>query len=242
MVPSNNRAVVVLAAFDYESLQLTLLALEHTLDASETVVVVLNGRKSYPAEKVERVARTWAAGHPATRFVVRPLCAGSEPWWALTEVLSQYGPLQGVEYICKIDDDVLPVRKGWLPRLAAAYEGLAPGRNLAFVTGLINNNSWGFNELVDLYGKRDEYAHQFNYTSIAGEYNERRAAPGVIDTGAGGTVWQYPYLAWWIHQWTSLKLPQFVERTAGLGLKEVPVETHYSIGCIYFRKSYWLGV
>jgi hypothetical protein len=237
------RALVILAAYDYESLQVTLQSLESTVNAGEKIVVVLNGKRLNTAsEKTERVARIWAAKDPSNRFAMRPLASGKSAFRALTEAFTQYEPLQGVDYICKIDDDLVPLKNGWLDNISDTYHSLEKEHNLGFVTGLINNNCWGFGELVDLFNKRNEYEHAFNYTSISGDQGEKRIGRCTIDTGKCGTVWNYPYMAWWIHQWTSLQPKKFVEKTSGLGLKQIPPELLYSIGCIYFEKSFWLSL
>jgi len=240
---TNNRALVVLAAYDYEALALTLQTLEHTLSPEELVVVVINGKRhSIAGEKTERVAREWAARNPKHRFAVRPLSCGKAAYHGLTEIMANYEPLRNVQFICKIDDDIIALRKGWMDRLANAYAQQAQTQKVGFVTGLINNNCWGFTELVDIFGKKEEYTHIHNYTSLAGDFGERKVAPGVIDTGMGGTVWNYPYLAWWIHQWTTLKPEDFIARTEGLGLKQIDRLTHYSIGCVFFEKKFWLDM
>lgn len=42
MNPSS-RALIILASYDFESLQLTLRSLTHTVDKNEKIVVILNG-------------------------------------------------------------------------------------------------------------------------------------------------------------------------------------------------------
>jgi hypothetical protein len=237
------RALVILAAYDYESLQITLQSLENTVDASEKIVVVLNGKRLNTAsEKTERVARVWAAKNPVNRFAIRPLSCGKSAFRGLTEAFTSYGPLQDVDYICKIDDDLIPLKKGWLDNISKTYHSLENDHNLGFVTGLINNNCWGFGELVDLYNKQPEYDQAFNYTSISGDQGENRVAECSFDIGKCGTVWNYPYIAWWIHQWTSLQPKTFIEKTSTLGIKQIPADVLYSIGCIYFSKSFWLSL
>ncbi|GAB4093627.1 hypothetical protein [Flaviaesturariibacter terrae] len=237
-----NRALVLLAAYDYESLAITLQSLPHTVDPAEKIVVVVNGRRGHIAgEKTERVAREWALEAP-NRYVVRPLRSGLSAYQALTEAFAHYEPLKNVQYICKIDDDLIPLRRGWVDRLDAAYGELSAQGPVGFVTGLINNNSWGFAELVTIFGREEEYKRQFDYVHVAGDSAERRIAPGAIDTGVGGSVWTYPYLAWWIHQWTTLQPAQFVAGTQGGGRKQIPADIHYSIGCIFFEKSFWLSM
>lgn len=236
------RALVVLAAFDYESLQLTLKSLDHTVDAEEKIVVILNGKRNFASEKTERIAREWASKNTATRFVVRPLSAGSEPYFGVTEILRNYEPLKDVHHICKIDDDIIPLKKGWLDTLSKAYGELSEKRKMGFVTSLINNNCWGFPQLIDLFDKRAEYERMYDYATLAGELLERKIPAKQIDFGLNGTILQYPYLAWWIHQWTSLNIAEFIDKTNLLPYQQIPDAAHYSIGCIYFDREYWLSI
>ncbi len=236
------RAVVVLAAFDYESLQITLKSLDHTVDAGEKIVVILNGKRNFASEKIERIARAWASKNTINRFVVRPLSAGSEPYFGLTEIIKNYEPLKDVQHICKIDDDIIPLKKGWVDNLSNAYGELSKKRKIGFVTGLINNNCWGFPQLIDLFDKRAEYETMYNYQTLAGELLERKVPPKQIDIGLNGTIVQYPFLAWWIHQWTSLNIAAFIDKTNLLPYQQIADATHYSIGCIYFDKEYWLSI
>jgi hypothetical protein len=243
MSNTKDRAVVILAAYDYESLQITLQSLEHSVDATEKIVVVLNGKRLNTAsEKTERVARTWAAKDPLHRFAVRPLSSGKSALRALTETLQNFEPLENVRYICKVDDDLIPLKKNWVNTLADAYHSLSANKNMGFVTGLINNNCWGFAELINIYNKQPAYNDIANYATTSGIRGENKVEKHTIDTGMCGTVWNYPYMAWWIHQWTSLQTKSFIEKTAGLPLKQVPADTHYSIGCIFFEKALWLSL
>jgi len=236
------QAIVVLASYDFESLQLTLLALEHTVEEEVPIVVILNGANSIAASKVEIVARRWAATKPALRSVIRPLSYGQKPLFALQEVIRNLPLLHDVDRICKIDDDVIPLKRGWLTRLAQCYEEKVKmnNQNLGFITGLLNNNCWGFGELVELAGKNEEYRQIMNYPSVAGCNRERIVQPGEIDQGMCGTVWQYPYLARWIHSWTSVTPENFIALTANQPDKEISLDIHYSIGCIYSPKDLWL--
>lgn len=242
MPHKSERALVILAAFDFESLQLTLQSLEHTIDRDETVVVILNSKGTLPAARVERVARAWAAKNHQYRHVVRPINAGSPPFDAFTETFKNFEPFKKVKYICKIDDDLIAIRKGWLDRLATVYEDLSKSKKIGFVTGLINNNNWGFKQLVEVFGKKDEYGRIMNYDYISGNKNEKRIPAGEIDDNIAGTMWQSPYAAWWVHQWTSNNLHEYVSKTESLGLKQIPFDVHYSIGCIYFERDYWLSL
>lgn len=242
MIDYSERALIILVSYEYESLQLTLKALNHTLNSLEKVVIILNGRSNYSGMLVERICREWAALDHIHRFVVRPLCAGEKAYWAIKEILEEFEPIKNTKYICKIDDDIIPLKKDWMNSLANAYSLQETfGGNTGFVTGLINNNNWGFAELIDIFNKREEYGQINNYKSLS----ESLSGGGIINekeiaNGAFGSVWKHPYLAWWIHQWTSLCPNDFINKTMDLGLKEIPEDIHYSIGCIFFEKSFWL--
>ena len=95
-----------MAAYDFESLQLTLLALNHTVEERVPIVIILNGENSIAASKVEIVARRWVAKQPLLRKVVRPLSCGQKPIFAIQETLRNFSFLKDVDYICKLDDDV----------------------------------------------------------------------------------------------------------------------------------------
>lgn len=237
MIDYSQRALIILVSYEYESLQLTLRALNHTLSPEEKVVIILNGRPNYSGALVERICREWATFDQSHRFVVRPLCAGGKAYWAIKEILEEFEPIKKTKYICKIDDDIIPLKKDWMNNLANTYESLEEsGENVGFITGLINNNNWGFAELINIFDKKEEYGQISNYKSLAGKdiINEKEIA-----TGAFGSVWKYPYLAWWLHQWTSLCPNDFINKTINLGVKEIPENIHYSIGCIFFEKTFW---
>ncbi len=75
-----NTILLILASYDYESLQTTLNSLDHTLLNKERVIIILNGNTSLPSRIVEYVARKWSAKKPETRFVIRPLASPVEPF------------------------------------------------------------------------------------------------------------------------------------------------------------------
>ena len=89
-VTVSNRAVIVLAAYDYEALNLTLNMLDITLDPNEKIVVILNGKRCFNGEMVERIARDWAILHKKNRHVIRPLCSGGDAFFAIEEVLAKF--------------------------------------------------------------------------------------------------------------------------------------------------------
>ncbi|RZK11108.1 MAG: hypothetical protein EOO46_07975 [Flavobacterium sp.] len=231
-----NRVVLLLAAYDFESLHLTLESLNHTLDYDENVVIVLNGKRGIRSSIVEEVAREWCQ-QSENRYVVKPLNYGLDAYNSISEVIHKFPLLQNVEFICKIDDDLIPVKKGWVDNLHQAYLKLEKQyREIGFVTSLINNNAWGFKRLIDIYKKKEEYEDIMNFESHS--YDGIVNAKGIAE-GRLGSVWQYPYLAKWVHTWTLYSIKDFIAKTADLGIEEIGLDTYYSIGCIFFRKSLW---
>lgn len=234
-----NVVLLVLASDNFESLQLTLRSLDHTLINEEKVVVILNGNNSLNARIVEFVAQKWCREKPDLRFAVRPLCAPAKPFYAIKEIIANSRHFKDAEYVCKIDDDIIPLKSNWLQVLANHYASLSKELNIGFVTGLINNNCWGFKELVFIYNKKTEYSQIHSYNTVAGWQGVRTIKPGEIDDGDFGTIWHYPFIARWVHEWTSVHIDEFLQKTAGLNLKQIPLETYYSIGCILFKKEFW---
>lgn len=232
----DKRVVLLLAAYDYESLHLTLESLSHTIDEDEKVVIVLNGRRGIRSSLVEDVARTWSA-KGKNRHVVKPLNYGLDAYTSISEVIEKFSIIKNAEFICKIDDDLIPLRKNWVDRLHQAYIDLEKKHNeIGFVTSLINNNSWGFKRLIDIYEKQNEYEDIMNFESHS---STGIVAAAKIGESGMGTVWHYPYLAKWIHNWTLCAIEDYLQKTSKLGIEEVGLDIHYSIGCIFFRKELW---
>jgi hypothetical protein len=234
-----NRVLLLLAAYDFESLHLTLESLNHTLDDDEKVVIVLNGKRGIRSSIVEEVAREWCQGSE-NRYVVKPLNYGKDAYTSISEVIEKFPILQNAEFICKIDDDLIPLRKGWVDNLHQTYLKIEKQyKEIGFVTSLINNNAWGFKRLVDIYEKKDEYEAIMNFESHSfdGIVKANEIAEGRL-----GSVWQYPYLAKWVHSWTICSIKEFITKTENLGIEEIGLNSYYSIGCIFFRKSLWLSL
>lgn len=235
-------ALIVLACKDYESLQLTLATLSHTVVNGERIIIILNGDNGLRSAIVEYVARTWCAEQPQCRFAVKPLSAPAEPFFAIKEILEEYNLLKGVKYICKIDDDIIPLKVNWLPSLLAAYQSVSRQHRIGFVTGLINNNCWGAEELLAIFHKWEEYKDIHSYRTRTGWGCRRIIEVGEMDHQDFGTMWQHPFVARWVHQWTSLRICQFIDGTNHLTIKEIPASIYYSIGCILFEKGFWIDL
>lgn len=237
-ISASQRAIILLCSYDSTVLHLTLESLSQTLDKEEMVVIVLNGKRGIRSSLVEDVARKWAKENK-NRYVVKPLNYGKDPYTSIKEVIEDFPPLKEKEFICKIDDDLIPLKNNWLKHLHKVYLEEEKKAKIGFVTSLINNNAWGFAELVKIFGKENEYQEIMNMPSISGTGEVKI---GEIANGVNGSVWQYPYLAKWCHEWTLLDIPNFISKTNNLPTKEIHQETHYSIGCIFFRKNLWLNI
>lgn len=232
------RAIVLLAAYDACSLYLNLKSLDKTLSPDETVVIILNGKRGVRSAYVESIARDWIENNTC-RFVVRPLNYGNDPYNSIKEVICNFEPLKNKDFICKIDDDLIPIKKGWLDDLYSEYIKSEENSKVGFVTSLINNNAWGFSELIEIFDKKEEYRKIMNYPSASGT---GIVNSGEVANGVNGTIWQYPYLAKWCHEWTLLDIENYLDKTKQLKTKEISLDTHYSIGCIFFRKELWSDV
>lgn len=230
-----NRAIILLCAYDSVVLHFTLQALNKTLAHDEMVVIILNGKRGLRSSLVEQVARDWAKEKP-NYHIVRPLCAGGAAYDAIKEVLENFEPLKNKEFICKIDDDLIPLKTNWLNNLHQNYLEQEKSHKVGFVTSLINNNCWGFSQLIEIFNKKSEYCNIMNYKSNSGT---GVVEAGHIADGFCGTVWEHPYLARWCHEWTLLDIPNFIKQTEQLSIQEIPLQTHYSIGCMFFRKELW---
>ncbi len=73
--------------------------------------------------------------------------------------------------------------------------------------------------------------------------SERTVEIGEVDTGRNGTVLTYPlHCLPWLHEWTSFDIDAFVSKTQDLKVKEVDLDIHYSIGCMYSHRSLWTNL
>lgn len=233
----------MLACRDYEAMELALAC--HTAYGSSDVplYILQNCRGNYDAERTLDVAKRYQRLFPRQVIVVDNI-APQAPYYSILELLKS-DIFKQYEYICKVDDDAFPITDGWLEKLISCWDKseLKYQEKLAYVTPLINNNNWGFVELLSDLGLKDEYFERMareHYVGVDNQYSSKRLIPATeIDTGTDGTVWGLPYLARWIHEKTTLSPDRFIEGISGLGYKEVPSQERYSIGCILFKKNLW---
>ncbi|MDP4204776.1 MAG: hypothetical protein Q8859_02140 [Bacteroidota bacterium] len=237
--------IVLLACKDYESTQLTIAHLLALTPASVPIYFLPNSMEdTFESMCVKELGTIYSNLYPH-RFIYVNWIKPSFPYQSIGDLLFSK-QLEKYEYICKIDDDVFPITENWIEKLAESFAKNDDG-NLAYTTGLINNNPWGFGEIVEAFGLKEEYTSIIPKTTFAGKnipgyMNKKEVVAPNIDRGGFGTVWQFPHLAKWIHEKTTLLPQSFIEKTANLSEKEVDNKLRYSIGCMFFRKRSWADI
>ena len=237
--------IVLLACNDYESTQLTVANLLARTPPEIPIYFLPNSiTDNFDAERVKEIGQVYSKLFPG-RFIYVHWVKPSFPYQAIGDLLYSK-QLSNFDYICKIDDDVFPVTDDWMENLANCFV-CHDTENLGYVTGLINNNPWGFAEIVEIMGLEDEYRalvpeYTISGKNIKGYMQEEKIARPQIGRGGFGTVWQFPHLARWAHRKTTLNPEFFIEKTNGLTEKEINNQLRYSIGCMFFRKDEWAKV
>ena len=159
-------AVVMLACHDYEVLELALAC--HMAYAAPGVpfFILQNCRGSYDAERTLAVARRYADLFPETVQVIDDIPPG-DSYGSIAALLAS-PRLEGFDLVCKVDDEAFPIAPGWLDALVRAHEAATAesGERLGYVTPLINNNVWGFGQVLRAMGAEQEY-FQTQATSAA---------------------------------------------------------------------------
>ncbi len=242
-------AIVLLAHSDFESLEITLANYGERLKNTNAKLFILqNGRGTYDCERTLQVARRYERLYPRNFKVIADI-EPKVPYLAIDSLLAR-PEMNEFDYICKVDDDVFPLTDDWLDKLCQLYfqEFSRYGDNVGYVTGLINNNSFGFNEIInhdtDL---AHEYFYKYARPHLCGIDNNQSkyyrhmyvVDKDKIDPGMMGTIWGYPYIARFIHQQLSLQPTAFIQKVQQWPNEYIPNTERYSIGCILFRKSLW---
>lgn len=239
---ASDTCVVVLCCKDHESLDVVLASIATHTPAGVPVFMVQNCFGSFDNTKTRAAAQRYTEWFPG-RFILVDWLGQNLPYVTIAKLLrsEEFGAFK---YVCKIDDDCFPVVPDWLDRLKARYvaEKGERGGQLAYVTPLINNNCWGFGEIVDVFGWADDYRRDFPRATLAGldtppHDHVRVVPPGVIDRGGGGTIWRYPEVARWLHERTTFDLDRYIAGVQGLAPAEVDASARYSIGCIFFEPA-----
>ena len=240
-------AIVILAFAEYESLELALAThAKFSVESGLPIYILQNGRGTYDTERTYQVGKRYANLFPNTIKVVTHIPA-KKPYSAIKKLL--HDPVfSGYKYIIKLDDDVMVLTPDWIDKLIGCYiqSSEKAGSDLAYVTSLVNNNPFGFKQIIE------------SNDSLSKEYFERLARPHIIGCspdnnynpyrivsketvfgGGFGTIWSLPYVARWIHKKTTMKPLAFIEDTRNLKIKEVNAKERYSINCMLFDKGLW---
>ncbi len=237
-------AIVILACRDYAALELALASQMAYRPPGVPFFVLQNCRGGYDAERTLGVARRYERLFPGVVKVVDDIVPG-DPYRSIKKLLSK-PELAEIDLVCKVDDDAFPIAHRWLDHMLEAYESAdhGSGSKLAYVTPLINNNGWGFPQVMRAMNLEQEYfatqAHpHFVGTGTGGRFPLRIIPAEQIETGTNGTIWGYPHIARWLHERTTLQPDAFIAATQALAPCDVPAQSRYSIGCILFPKPLW---
>ena len=236
-------AILMLACSDYEAMELALACHGAFLPEGVPFFILQNCRGTYDSERTFLAAKRMERLFPEQVQVVDDIPPGA-PYHSISKLLNS-DRFKEIDFVCKVDDDAFPLAKGWLDKLLSTYEAenRSNGEPLAYVTPLINNNTWGFAATLKAMGLVDEYLKDIARPHIVGSGHSGspfRLLPGdEIYTGANGTIWGAPHVARWLHERTTLDPDRFVKATELLPSASVPSHDRYSIGCILLRKELW---
>ena len=244
-ITPKNVAIILLAYADFEALEIALANYSKHLNEQMSLYILQNGRDNYDCERTYRVAKRYENLYPKNIKVVDWI-KPQAPYCSIKELLLSK-EFDKYDYVCKVDDDVFPLRSDWFDKLIECYNVSKNryGEDLAYVTGLVNNNPWGFNEVLDIFNLKAEYFENIAMEHLVGGFGFEPAKivpKDAIYTGACGTIWRNPYISRWLHRQTSLKPELYIEKTQNLGFKEVDNTKRYSINVMLFRKEFWYDI
>ena len=237
-------AIILLAYADFEAMEISLANYAKLMKPEYKMFILQNGRGTYDCERTYRVAKRYENLYPQNIKVIDTI-PPQKPYFAIKELLNSE-EMKEFDYICKVDDDVFPLNCNWLEKMIECYKKSKDkyGDDLGYVTGLVNNNPWGFKETLEIFNLEKEYFEKFAQSHIVGAYDDsdepvRIAEKDEIYTGWGGTIWRNPYISRWLHKKTTFYPEKFVKLTKDLGFKEVDNTKRYSINCMLFEKDMW---
>ena len=143
-------AIVILAFAEYESLELALAThAKFSVESGLPIYILQNGRGTYDTERTYQVGKRYANLFPNTIKVVTHIPA-KKPYSAIKKLL--HDPVfSGYKYIIKLDDDVMVLTPDWIDKLIGCYiqSSEKAGSDLAYVTSLVNNNPFGFKQIIE---------------------------------------------------------------------------------------------
>lgn len=245
-------AIVILSYADYESLEIALAVhskfFPHLTCSGGgqrvKLFILQNGYGTYDCERTLNVALRYKDLYPEDIEVITNISPG--PAYHSIRSLLESETFKDIKYIIKLDDDVFPLSPNWLDDLCSCYiESFNKYKNnLAYVTGLVNNNPYGFKKTLEIMDLKDLYFSKYARVHLSGFASEPSTPVTItpkdtISTNAGGTIWRYAYIARFIHQQTTLKPQKFIDATKNLGSERINENERYSINCMLFEKEFW---
>lgn len=231
----------MLACRDFDSTELALASHLKFLPSNTDFYFLQNCRGGYDAERTYAAGKRYQRLYPE-RFHMVDDIPPAAPYHSLRKLIDR---LSGYDLICKTDDDAFPLSSGWLDSLIAAYEKYkrSHGDQLAYVTPLVNNNTWGFIEVLKAMNLEAEYFSELSRPHLAGFGSNRKVYPAdQIIAGQDGTIWGNAYIAKWIHANTTFLPDKYLKATQGLSETFIPEKDRFSINCILFEPNFWEAV
>lgn len=239
MIDTRNTAILILTCNDFEALEITLNQVLKTTP-KDVKIYLLSNCKGLPGADVCEQINSIAAHAQYGRIVSINPGKCQPAYFGIRDAIRDHIK---EEYIIKLDDDVFPVAENWFQELTACYEA-HQGPSLAYVSGMVNNNPYGFAQLVQLPALKDSYAKAMPFLHQAGLFAPgyqkiRINKPGEADPGGWGTVWQFPQLARWIHNETTLQPDRYISLIRDLPDASFDVSVRYSINVMLFQREFW---
>ncbi|WP_413875749.1 glycosyltransferase family 2 protein [Albidovulum sp.] len=239
MITLSNTAILILTCNDFEALDLTIAQVLRTTPTQVPIYLLSNCYGLSGADVCEDMCRFASRANYGRVHWINP--GRRQPaYYGIRDAIRNHIE---AEYILKLDDDAFPVAEGWLEGLIDCYNRQAPD-TICYVSALVNNNPYGFSRLATLPELRESYARLMPSPHLAGEFvpgyqDFRISEGGAIDGGGWGTVWQFPHLARWIHQETTLQPERYLALTKSLGEAEFDTSIRYSINVMLFQRDMW---
>ncbi len=247
MIDKHKVAVLMLAYADFEAMEIALATFSKSFNDDIKFFILQNGRGTYDCERTYRVAKRYEMLFPDKVKVVDWI-EPQVPYLAIKELLNSEFMAE-FDYICKVDDDVFALREDWLDKLIKCYEASKEkyGDQLGYITGLVNNNPWGFKKMLDIFNLSNEFFSKYARPHLIGGPNDsveplRLVSSVEVCDGLSGTVWGNPYISRWLHKRTSFNPQEFIQRTEALGYEEVNNQKRYSINVMFFEKAFWNNI
>lgn len=242
MITHRNTAILILTCNDFEAMEITVNQVLRTTPRDVRIYLLSNCAGLPGADVCEKMCRIASRAQHGRIVWINP-GKRQAAYFGIRDAIQHEIE---EEYIVKLDDDVFPARAGWFEDLVDCYARNS-GPDLAYVSGIVNNNPWGFSQLVQLPELRDAYARAMPGPHVAGEFvpqyqDFRIAAAGAADPGGWGTVWQFPQLARWIHTETTLQPARYAALVAGLGEVDFDPSIRYSINVMLFQRDLWAAM